>query len=79
MLTNKQIQKIIRQWKAECKVTHTVLFRYWNRDGELIIFTDMPGYMIGCHGETVEKYTNIFKGIDESFRKISFIETKGIA
>lgn len=78
MLTTKQIQKIIREWKAECGVTHTVLFKY-NMYGELIIYTDKPGYMIGLHGELVYKYSERFKSLDTNFDKILFGETHGIA
>lgn len=78
MLTTRKIQNIIRQWKAECGVTHTVLFRY-GMHGELTIYTDRPGILIGLHGKTVEKYNNLLKSLDNSFDKILFIETHGIA
>ena len=77
MLYDKKIQEIIRQWKQECGITHTVLFRY---NGEVLkICTDRPGIMIGFHGNTVYKYTEIFKSYDKNFEKIEFIETNGIA
>ena len=78
MLTDRQIQKIIKQWKTECGVTHTVLFRYSSR-GELIICTDKPGYLIGLRGEKAFKYEKIFRSFDEEFKNIRFIETNGIA
>ena len=78
MLTTKQIQKILREWKADCNVTHIVLFRY-RTHGELTVYTDRPGYMIGLHGKLVYKYTERFKSLDNNFDKILFIETHGIA
>ena len=78
MLTTKQIQKILREWKAECGVTHTVLFRY-STCGELTVYTDRPGYMIGLHSKLVYRYTERFKSLDNNFDRILFIETHGIA
>ena len=77
MLYDKKVQKIIRQWKQECGITHTILFRY--NHNVLKICTDRPGIMIGFHGNTVDKYTEIFKSYDKNFEKIEFIETDGIA
>ena len=77
MLYNKKIQEIIRQWKQECGITHMILFRYSSH--VLKICTDRPGIMIGLHGITVYKYTDIFKSYDKNFEKIEFIETSGIA
>lgn len=82
MLTNRKIQEIFREWKAECGITHTILFRYKFYSGVgyiLTICTDKPGIMIGVHGETVDKYKAIFKSYDGSFVRIEFIETDGIA
>lgn len=82
MLTNRKIQEILREWKAECGITHTVLYRYkfYSVVGYiLIICTDKPGIMIGVHGEMVDKYRTIFKSYDRSFEGIRFIETDGIA
>lgn len=78
MLTTKQIQKILREWKAECDITHIILFRY-NIHGELIICTDRPGHMIGLHGKLYSKYIERFKGLDNNFKTILFTETHGIA
>lgn len=77
MLYDKKIQEIIRQWKQECGITHTILFRY--SCNVLKICTDKPGIMVGFHGSMVYKYTEIFKGYDKNFEKIEFIETNGIA
>ena len=77
MLYNKKIQEIIRQWKQECGITHTILFRYSHN--VLKICTDKPGVMIGFRGSTVDKYTEIFKSYEKNFEKIEFIETSGIA
>ena len=79
MLTNRKIQEIIKQWKTECGVTHTILFRYHSLKGELIIYTDKPGYMIGLRGEKAFKYERIFKSLDKEFKNVHFIETDGIA
>ena len=79
MLTNRQIRKIINEWKKECGGTHTILFRYRWLEGELIICTDKPGYMIGLRGEKAFKYERIFKSLDKEFKNVHFIETDGIA
>ena len=78
MLNNRKIQEILRQWKYECRITHTILFRYTS-DEILKIYTDKPGIMIGLHGIIVDKYTQIFKSYDKYFEKIEFVETSGIA
>ena len=78
MLNNRKIQEILRQWKYECRITHTILFRYTS-DEILKIYTDKPGIMIGLHGITVDKYTQIFKSYDSDFEKVEFVETDGIA
>lgn len=79
MLTNYKVKEILKQWKQECGVTHTVLFRYHSHTGVLDIFTDKPGPMIGYQGEKVFKYENIFKLVDKDFCKVHFTETTGIA
>lgn len=78
MLARYTIQKILREWKAECGITNIILFRY-TVDGELIIYSDKVGIMIGYMGERVARYTDKFKKIDKDFKKISFWETNGIA
>ena len=75
MLRSK-LYEIMKAYKEEAKVKHTILFRYTNH--KLIICTDHPGYMIGVRGSLVEKYNQICKDIDPRFEGIEFVETEGI-
>ena len=75
MLRSK-LYEIMKAYKEEAKVKHTILFRYTNH--KLIICTDHPGYMIGVRGSLVEKYERICRDIDKNFEGIEFVETEGI-
>ena len=76
MLSRREISEVMRQWKNECQITHMILFRYSRN--VLTVCTDKPGIMIGYRGDTVYKYTEIFKSKDKHFERIDFIETDGI-
>ena len=71
-----KLYEIMKAYKEEAHVKHTILFRYTNR--KLIICTDHPGYMIGMSGYLVEKYNQICRNIDPRFESIEFVETEGI-
>ena len=75
MLRSK-LYEIMKAYKEEAHVKHTILFRYTNR--KLIVCTDRPGYMIGMRGSLVEKYNQICRDIDPRFESIEFVETEGI-
>ena len=75
MLRSK-LYEIMKAYKEEAHVKHTILFRYTNN--KLIICTDRPGYMIGVRGTLCSKYEEICKNIDKNFKGIEFIETEGI-
>ena len=75
MLRSK-LYEIMKAYKEEAHVKHTILFRYTNH--RLIICTDHPGYMIGMRGSLVEKYNQICRDIDPRFEGIEFVETEGI-
>lgn len=75
MLRSK-LYEIMKAYKEEAHVKHTILFRYTNH--KLIICTDRPGSMIGCRGELCYKYEHICKHIDPQFKGIEFVETEGI-
>ena len=71
-----KLYEIMKAYKEEAHVKHTILFRYTNH--KLIICTDRPGYMIGMRGSLVEKYNQICRNIDKNFKGIEFVETEGI-
>lgn len=75
MLRSK-LYEIMKAYKEEAHVKHTILFRYTNH--KLIICTDHPGCMIGMRGELCFKYENILKQLDPKFESIEFVETEGI-
>lgn len=45
---------ILREWCIECNVTISV--KVDNIKRTISIYTDNPGYMIGCAGKTINKY-----------------------
>lgn len=47
---------IIREWKDEAGVTTPLLTQYDYNNYKLIIYTTMPGYMIGREGSLYYKY-----------------------
>lgn len=53
-MMNKCVRDILSRWKAETKVSHLMLYRL--RNGNLTIYTDRPGVLIGPRGSLVEKY-----------------------
>lgn len=50
---------IIREWCVECNATVSV--KVDNFKGEITIYTDKPGYMIGPRGSIVDKYQKKLK------------------
>ena len=72
-----KIYKIIREWKNECCVVEPILFSYDYRSNELNIYTNRPGILIGYHGEIINRYRPMLKGILICMKEIKFIETSG--
>ena len=71
------VDDILREWKADCGVTHLMLYRI--RNGILTIYTDRPGPLIGCMGERVHRFEEKLKALP--FPKITEVrleETDGI-
>lgn len=76
-MRSMHIDKILREWKTEAKVSHLMLYRL--RNGVLTIYTDRPGPLIGCCGRTIYKYGEKLKAL--AFPKITELkleETDGI-
>ena len=71
------VDEILREWKAEAKITHLMLYKV--RNGVLTIYTDRPGPLIGYMGTRIATYTEKLKAIP--FPKIAEIrleKTDGI-
>ena len=66
---------IIKEWRIEAKVENPVLYKYNSRDETLIICTSRPGYMIGYHGQLIEKYKEKLNQI-KTVNEINFIEVE---
>ena len=78
------INNIIKEWKAEAKVTHTVCWGYDHTDEGrvLVICTDRPGYFIGMRGE---RHNRFKERIIEATKKsaypvvsVKYLESRGI-
>ena len=71
------VDGILRAWKAEAKVSHIMLYRL--RNGELTVFTDRPGPLIGFRGELVAKYKEkLLAAPYHSIKEVRIEETHGI-
>jgi len=71
------VEKLLREWRVEAKNNHLCLYK--GEGDTLIIYTDRPGYMIGMHGNLVDKYRKkISEASFGTIKNISFIETYGI-
>lgn len=71
----RSIRSILKQWKTEAKATRVIQFKYNYSTGVLSIYTSQPGYLIGRHGDLVEKYKQVLKESIPSFTKVEFWET----
>lgn len=56
-----EVQKILKDWKNEAKITHLMLYRL--RNHELTIYTDRPGPLIGLRGERIARYEAKLKSV----------------
>ena len=72
----KEISNIIKEWKDEAHVNGVILVsRYSDFEDTIEIYTDKPGYMIGCRGELVNKYMEKLKMHNPHLKHITFKET----
>lgn len=67
---------IIKEWRIEAKVENPVLYKYNSLDRTLTICTARPGYMIGYHGQLIEKYKEKFSQIYKVVNEIKFVEVE---
>ena len=72
------VDDILRDWKAEAKVTHLILYKI--RNGILTIYTDRPGVLIGFKGKLIDKFTEKLKEVPfPKIVEVKIEETDGIA
>lgn len=71
------IDDVLREWKAEAKISHIMLYKL--RNGVLTIYTDRPGPLIGCRGERIARYEEKLKAVlYPKITEIKLEETDGI-
>jgi ribosomal protein S3 len=71
------VDEILRDWKAESKVTHLMLYRIKN--GVLTVYTDRPGSLIGRLGERITRFTDKLKAVPfPNIKEVKLEETDGI-
>ena len=58
-----ELEKIIKMWAKEAGIEKSVGYRryYKNEAKAIAIFTDRPGFMIGYHGELINKYKKMIE------------------
>ena len=70
------MKKIIESWADEARVHSPIMVSalpgYRN---VLKIFTDRPGMMIGPHGKTISKYSDIIKKDFDRVELVEIVET----
>jgi ribosomal protein S3 len=69
------IEQVLKDWKAESGATQPILYRHSYIDGEIIICTPQPGWLIGKGGCLLDKYLAILKGKHRRDVSIKFVET----
>ena len=69
---------IIKEWRIEAKVETPVLYKYDSRKQILTLCTSRPGYMIGYHGQLIEKYREKLNKtyVTRQVKEIKFIEVE---
>lgn len=78
------IHKIVKEWKEEAKVKHSVCWGYdITEEGRvLVICTDRPGPFIGFRGERHDRFQR--RIVEESKKttypisKVTYLESRGI-
>jgi ribosomal protein S3 len=72
------VDDILRDWKAEAKLTHLMLYKI--RSGVITIYTDRPGILIGFQGERIYRFTEKLKSVPfPKIIEVKIEETDGIA
>lgn len=68
------ICKLLSQWATEAGVKEPLLIRYDRERKKLIIYTTKPGYLIGYHGEIINKYSELLK----TYLRLKFTDADGV-
>ena len=72
------VDDILREWKAEAKLTHLILYKVKN--GVITVYTDRPGVLIGFMGERIGRFTEKLKAVPfPNISEVRIEETDGIA
>ena len=56
-----EICSILGQWKKEAHVEEPLIIKYDYKRRKMIIYTTKPGYLVGFHGNTINKYSELLK------------------
>lgn len=71
------VEDVLREWKADSKVTHLMLYKLQN--GVITIYTDCPGPLIGRAGERIARFTEELKTVPyPKITEVRLEETDGI-
>ena len=71
------VDDVLREWKAEAKITHLMLYKV--RNGVITIYTDRPGPLVGCRGERIYRYEEKLKAVPyPKITEVKLEETDGI-
>lgn len=74
---DSMVRDVLKEWKAEAKVTHLMLYKL--KSGVLTIYTDRPGPLIGKLGERIARYQEKLKALPiYHINEVRFEETHGI-
>ena len=75
---NKEVSKVIKEWKDEAGLTlnDIILISVFPTSRKVLkICTSKPGFMIGKYGKLYYKYTEKLKEILPNLDSIEFVET----
>ena len=53
------ITKIINDWRKEAGVKDPIMIKKDHQNKKLYIYTTKPGYLIGYHGQMINKYRSL--------------------
>lgn len=68
------ICKLLSQWVTEAGIKEPLLIRYDRKRKKLVIYTTKPGFLIGNHGEIINKYSELLK----PYLRLKFTDTDGV-
>jgi hypothetical protein len=72
-MNRRAVEKLIRAWKLDRHMSHDIKIMYsFNSCGELILYTPLPGWLIGKGGVLFEKYKK--RLLDAGIRDVSIVE-----